>query len=87
MFTITATKTNVNGTPKVVAKGHGKQRTLPWDLSKSADFNYGAAVGTLLKNLVDERQKSMLLHPSAKARVKVESLSEAGGKVRFAINV
>lgn len=87
MFTITVTKTNVNGTPKAVAKGHGKQRTSLWDLSKSADANYGAAVGTLLKNLVDERQKSMLLHPSAKARVRVESLSDAGGKVRYAVNV
>lgn len=87
MFTITATKTNVNGTPKVVAKGNGKQRTLPWDLSKSADYNYGAAAGALLNVIADKRQKAMLLHPSAKARVRVESLSEAGGKVRFSVNV
>lgn len=38
---------NVNGTPKVLAKGGGKQRTVAWDLSKSTDWNHGTAAGTL----------------------------------------
>ena len=38
---------NVNGTPKVVAKGKGKQRTIPFDLARSSDYNHGHAAGTL----------------------------------------
>jgi hypothetical protein len=38
---------NVNGTPKVLAKGAGKQRTTAWDLSKSTDWNHGNAAGAL----------------------------------------
>lgn len=87
MLNITVTKTNVNGTPKAVAKGHGKQRTTAWDLSKSADHNYGAAAGALINVLTDARQQGMLKHPSGGARVRTESLSDAGGKVRFAVNV
>lgn len=39
---------NVNGTPKVVAKGMGRQKTIPWDLSKSTDWNHGTAAGALI---------------------------------------
>ena len=61
MLTIIATKSSTpSGAPKVTAKGSGKQRTLPWDLSKSADANYGAAVGALTNVLTDERQQAML---------------------------
>jgi hypothetical protein len=43
---------NVNGTPKVLAKGGGKQRTTAWDLSKSTDWNHGNAAGVLAKVLL-----------------------------------
>jgi len=42
---------NVNGTPKVIAKGGGKQRTVPMDLAKSSDWNHGTAAGTLANAL------------------------------------
>ena len=38
---------NVNGAGKVRAKGGGKQRTVPLDLSKSSEWNHGAAAGEL----------------------------------------
>lgn len=88
MLNVTVTHTNrQSGAPVIVAKANGKQRTVPVDLSKSNDANRGAAVGTLLAVLLDDRQKAMLMHPSAKQRVRVESLSDAGGKYRFNVNV
>lgn len=38
---------NVNGAGKIRAKGAGKQRTVPLDLSKSSDWNHAEAAGTL----------------------------------------
>ncbi len=38
---------NVNGTPKIRAKGGGVQRTTPLDLSKSTAWNHGHAAGVL----------------------------------------
>lgn len=38
---------NAAGRPQVLAKGGDKQRTVSWDLSKSADWNHGNAAGTL----------------------------------------
>ena len=38
---------NDNGTPKVVAKGAGKQRTINYDHGVSHERNYGNAAGTL----------------------------------------
>lgn len=87
-FTITTTHTsNANGRAQVVAKGHGKQRTVSLDHSKSDDFNRGTALGALLDVLCDDRQKAMLRHPSAKQRVTVESLTSGGGKHRWTVNV
>lgn len=43
---------NNNGTPKIVAKGNGKQRTVNYDLSLSADRNHGLAAGTLALVLI-----------------------------------
>lgn len=72
MFTITTTlhSTPTNGTGKVTAKGHGKQRTVPFDHSLSGQANSAAAVGALLNVLCDDRQKAMLRHPSAKQRLR-----------------
>lgn len=47
MTTIRTEYKNVNGTPKVVAKGGGKQRTINWDLARGTDWNHGTAAGTL----------------------------------------
>lgn len=40
-------KSNASGRGQVIAKGGGKQRTISWDHSVSADRNHGAAAGTL----------------------------------------
>ena len=88
MFTITTTQTSTaNGAGRIVAKGHGKQRTVPVNLGMSDEWNRGAAVGALLNILADARQQAMVRHPSGAQRVKVESLSDAGGKYRFAIDI
>lgn len=39
--------TNSQGRGHVLAKGKGKQRTSPWDSSKSIDWNHGNAAGVL----------------------------------------
>lgn len=36
---------NVNGTPKVRVRGHGRQYTHLWDPAKSTDWNHGTAAG------------------------------------------
>lgn len=88
MFTITVTKTAArNGSGNVVAKGHGKQKTTRWDHSKSRDENMGAGVGALLDRLLTDEQRAKMRHPSARGRVRVESLSEYGGKERWHIDV
>ena len=48
MQTITVKVTsNASGRPQRKATGAGKQRTVSVDLSKSDDWNYGNAAGTL----------------------------------------
>lgn len=44
----------VTGAPKVVAKGMGKQKTTPWDLSKSVDWNHGNAAAEFILAKVDQ---------------------------------
>lgn len=88
MFSITATKSSTGtGAGTVIAKGHGKQRTTRWDHSLSTEANFGAAVGTLLNVLTDPLQQAKVKHPSGRQRIKVESLSDAGGKCRYSIDV
>ena len=84
MFSITTTILNTNGT-KVLAKGHGKQRTLPYDHSMNHDGNLGAAVGALLNVLTDDRQQAKVKHPSGGQRVRVEHLGYQ--KNRWTIDV
>jgi len=73
MFTITtAMTTNKSGRGGIIAKGHGRQRTVPLDPAYSPDQNNAAAVGALLNVLCDDRQRAMLLHPSGGQRVRVE---------------
>ena len=88
MFTITTTVTsNASGRAQVVAKGHGKQRTVSLDHSKSDEQNRAAAAGTLLNVLLDARQRAKVLHPSGGQRVRVESITDGGGKHRWTIDV
>lgn len=85
MFNITTTKTsNANGRPQVIAKGAGKQRTVSYDLSRSLEWNMGAAAGTLLDVLVDDQQRAKILHPSGRQRVVVD---HNGAKSKWQINL
>lgn len=86
MFTITTTyRTDASGKGKVTAKGHGKQRTVSYDPAVDPDTNHGAALGLLLNVLTDDRQRAMLLHPSAKQRVS-ESMEPGPSRI-WTINV
>ena len=88
MFTIrTALTSNASGRSGIIAKGHGKQKTTKVDPALSVDANFGAAVGALVNVLATPAQQSKLRHPSAPARVRVERLSEAGGKQRWSLKV
>ena len=88
MFTITTTHTaNASGRAQIVAKGHGKQRTIALDHGASDDRNRGHAVGALLSVLLSDEQRAKVLHPSGGQRVRVESLTDGGGKHRWTIDV
>jgi len=88
MFSIITTVTsNASGRAQVKATGHGKQRTVSLDHSKSDAWNRGAAAGALLAALVTDEQRSKLLHPSGRQRVQEHALSPGGGKHRFIVNV
>lgn len=88
MFTITTTvQSNASGASTVVAKGHGRQRTIKSDPALSSETNRAHAAGALLNVLADARQQAMIHHPSGGQRVRVESLSDAGGKHRWTIDV
>lgn len=88
MLTITTTYTsNAKGAGRVVAKGHGRQRTVPTDPAYSPDQNHAAAAGALLNVLTDDRQQAMLRHPSGGQRVRVAKESDGGGYRKWAVNV
>lgn len=73
MFSITTRHTsNASGRAQVIAKGHGKQRTVSVDFSKSNDYNDGAAVGALLNVLASTEQQAKLRHPSGGQRVRFD---------------
>ena len=42
---------NASGAPVIIAKGGGAQKTTRYDLSKSSDWNHGAAAAALLNHL------------------------------------
>jgi len=88
MFSITTTVTsNASGRAQVKATGHGKQRTVSLDHARSDDWNRGAAAGALLAVLVSDEQRAKVLHPSGGQRVRVQSLTDGGGKHLWTINV
>lgn len=88
LLNVTVTRTTTGtGSPRNVAKAQGKQRTVPVDLSKSDAANFGAAAGVLLADLLTPVQRAKMLHPTGRQRFTMESLSDAGGKVQFLLDV
>jgi hypothetical protein len=88
MFTITTLHTsNASGRAQVRATGHGKQRTISLNHALSDEQNRAHAVGTLLDTMLTPEQRAKMQHPSAKGRVRVESLTDGGGKHRWTIDV
>jgi hypothetical protein len=54
-FTITTKYTSTaNGQGRIVAKGRGRQRTIPYDHGSSAPRNHGTAAGVLARVLIAE---------------------------------
>lgn len=91
MFTInTQHASNANsGRKQVIAKGHGRQRTVSWDHNLSGEQNHASAAGALLNVLCDDRQQAMLRHPSGGQRVTTSHDEYAPGRfrTRWAVNV
>ena len=86
MFIVRTSYTNVNGTGKIVAKGHGKQRTVNYNPAMSSEWNHGAAAGTLLNVLLSPEQQAKVRHPSGHQRVEHDS-NDSGTKHGFKVNV
>lgn len=61
--------TSVSGKGQIKATGHGRQRTISYAHSQSVEVNHAKACGTLVNLLTDERQQSMIRHPSGARRV------------------
>jgi len=78
---------NASGRAQVKATGHGKQRTVSLDHSKSPEANAGAAVGALLAAIATDVQRAKVLHPSGGQRVRHTWDSPFGGKMRWTIDV
>jgi len=86
MVIVRTSYTNKNGTPKVIARGAGKQRTVAWDLSKSTDWNHGNAAGTLLDVLLSPLDRAKVVHPSGMQRLGHDQ-NDSGTLHGFSINV
>jgi hypothetical protein len=67
---VTRYTTTDKGAARIVAKGHGKQRTVVRDYSQSWEQNHAAAAGTLLNVLLDPKQQAKVRHPSGGQRVR-----------------
>ena len=88
MFTIVTLHTsNASGRAQIRATGHGKQKTISLDHGASDDRNRAHAVGALLDPMLTPVQRAKMRHPSAASRVRVESLTDGGGKHRWTIDV
>lgn len=75
------------GAGRIVAKGAGRQRTLPYDQTKSMEWNFGAGVGALLAVLATPEQKAKMLHPTAKGRIRIFQPNPNKASFRWTINV
>lgn len=80
---ITTTYTsNATGRSQIIAKGNGKQRTVSYDQSKSADWNHGNAAGTLL----DAMFEGFLAREVAASTARIVK-HRHNGKMVFAVGV
>lgn len=73
----TTKKNNHNGTPQILAKGNGKQRTVSYDLSKSIEWNHGNAAGTLALVLFQSEESRKIAAKHAKV------IKDTGAKMVF----
>ena len=77
----TTKKSNANGRPQILAKGGGKQRTVSYDLSKSAEWNHGNAAGTLGLVLFQGDKSREIAAKTAKV------VKDTGGTMVFSLGV
>lgn len=88
MFTFTTTQGSTpTGAGKVTARGMGKQKSVRTDLSKSVSDNHASAVYALMFPMLTDEQVAKMRHPSAAGRITCEVISQAGGKMRWTVNV
>lgn len=77
----TTKKSNANGRPQVTAKGGGKQRTVNYDLSRSAAWNHGNAAGTLGLVLFEGDKSREIAAKHARVT------KDTGGKMVFSLGL
>lgn len=70
-------QTDGKGAGRIVAKGNGKQRTVPFDHAHSVDWNHGDAAGVLSLVLFTGKTARRLFAENAKHMV------EHDGRHRF----
>lgn len=88
MFVINTVQSSNNcGAGIITAKCNGKQRTVQIDHSKSNEANQARAVGALLSVLCSAEQMAKLMHPSGGQRIRTMSMSDAGGRYRWTVDV
>lgn len=82
MTNITTTyTTNSKGAGRIVAKGAGKQKTVPYNHERTPGQNHGDAAGELLKTLVRPDRRGFLMQ-TAKVSDDLEH-----GRMRFTISL
>jgi hypothetical protein len=71
---------NKDGAGRIVAKGAGKQKTVPYNHERTPGENHGDAAGELIKTLVSPERRGFL-----KETAKVVDLGN--GKMRFTVSL
>jgi hypothetical protein len=72
--------TNKDGAGRIVAKGAGKQKTVPYNHERTPSQNHGDAAGELVKTLVSRDRRGFLMETA-----KFADLGD--GKARFTISL
>lgn len=72
---------NGKGAGRIVAKGAGKQKTVPYNHDRSPGQNHGDAAGELLKTLVRPDRRGFLME-TAKVADDLDN-----GKMRFSVSL
>lgn len=85
---VTTRKINkASGAPAIVARSGDTRKTTNYDLSKSSDYNHGAAVAALVKHMdaKDGEQRALrVTRDLALGKIKHTS-SEGGGTHKFVL--